>query len=117
MAKVCWLVTEDLQMVPDASSPSPTGFIATNEWIGHDNLHRVGNFPWPELRKPLLFAAQFFTSHPRYLTVVCNCGEGSMEHIAEDRTLESLATYYAGITPASTQGTKVVAEDMWTLHI
>jgi hypothetical protein len=40
-----------------------------------------------------------------------------MEHIAEDRTLESLATYYAGITPASTQGTKVVAEDMWTLHI
>ena len=104
-------------MVSDASSPSPTGFIAANGSSGYDNLCRVGDFPWLELRKPRLFAAQLFTSHPRYLTVVCNFGEGSMEHIAEDRTLESLATYYAGITPASAQGTEVVAEDMWTLHI
>lgn len=40
-----------------------------------------------------------------------------MEHITEDRTLESLATHYAGITPASAQDTEAVAEDMWTLHI
>jgi hypothetical protein len=40
-----------------------------------------------------------------------------MEHIAEDRTLKSLTTYHAGIAPASAQGTKAVAEDLWKLHI
>jgi len=103
--------------VPDASSPSPTGFIAANGRSGHDNLRRVVNFPWPELGKPRLFAARFFTSHLRYLTMDCNYGEDTMEHIGEDRTLESLATYYAGITPAPAQGTVAVAEDMWKLHI
>jgi hypothetical protein len=77
----------------------------------------VGDFPWPELGKPRLFTARIFTGHPRYLTVVCNFGKGTMEHIAEDRTLESLATYYPGITLASPQGIEAVAEDMWKLHI
>lgn len=104
-------------MVPGASSPTPTGCIAANGWSGHDNLRGVGISPWPELGKPRLFATSFFTSDPRYLTVGCNFGEGTMEHTAEDRTLESLATYYAGITPASALGTVAVAEDMWTLHI
>jgi transposase len=34
----------------------------------------------------------------RYLTLVCDLDEGTVEHIAEDRKQESLDGYYAGAT-------------------
>jgi transposase len=36
----------------------------------------------------------------RYLTLVGDLDEGTVEHIAEDPKQESLDGYYAGLTPA-----------------
>lgn len=49
----------------------------------------------------------------RYLTLVCDLEEGTVEHIAEDRTQESLDGYYAGLTTAQLDGLEAVAMDMW----
>src|SRR5574337_63982 len=40
----------------------------------------------------------------RYLTLVCDLDEGTVEPIAEDRTQESLASYYAGLTQVQRNG-------------
>ncbi len=52
------------------------------------------------------------TGH-RYLTLVCDLEEGTVEHIAEDRTQESLDGYYAGLSPEPLDGIEAVAMDMW----
>jgi transposase len=48
----------------------------------------------------------------RYLTLVCDLDEGTVEHIAEDRTQESLDGYYAGLTTEQLDGLEAVAMDM-----
>ncbi len=53
----------------------------------------------------------------RYLTLVCNLEEGTVEHIAEDRTQESLAGYYAGLTQEQLDGIEAVAMDMWEPYV
>ena len=53
----------------------------------------------------------------RYLTLVCDLDEGTVEHIAEDRTQESLASYYAGLTQVQRNGIEAVAMDMWEPYI
>ncbi len=53
----------------------------------------------------------------RYLTLVCDLDEGTVEHIAEDRTQASLAGYYAGLTPDQLDGIEAVAMDMWEPYI
>ena len=52
-----------------------------------------------------------------YLTLVCDLDEGTVEYIAEDRTQESLAGYYAGLTPEQLNGLQAVAMDMWEPYI
>ena len=54
---------------------------------------------------------------PRYLTLVCDLEEGTVEHIAEDRTQESLDGYYAGLSPEQLDGIEAVAMDMWEPYI
>ena len=49
----------------------------------------------------------------KYLTLVCDLDEGTVEYLAEDRTQESLDGYYAGLTPAQLDGLEAVAMDMW----
>lgn len=49
----------------------------------------------------------------RYLTLVCDLDEGTVEHIAEDRTQESLNGYYAGLTQEQLDGIEAVALDRW----
>lgn len=49
----------------------------------------------------------------RYLTLVCDLDEGTVDHISEDRTQESLDGYYAGLTTAQLGGIEAVAMDMW----
>ena len=52
-----------------------------------------------------------------YLTLVCDLDEGTVEHIAEDRTPESLDGYYAGLTQTQRDGIEAVAMDMWEPYI
>ena len=53
----------------------------------------------------------------RYLTLVCDLDEGTVEYIAEDRKQESLDSYYAGLTPEQLDGIKAVAMDMWEPYV
>jgi transposase len=53
----------------------------------------------------------------RYLTLVCDLDEGTVEHIAEDRKQESLAGYYEGLTQEQLAGIEAVAMDMWQPYI
>lgn len=53
----------------------------------------------------------------RYLTVVCDLEEGTVEHIAEDRTQESLEGYYAGLSQEQLDGREAVAMDMWEPYV
>lgn len=53
----------------------------------------------------------------RYLTLVCDLTEGTVEHIAEDRKQESLEGYYQTLTPLQLAGIEAVAMDMWAPYI
>ena len=53
----------------------------------------------------------------RYLTLVCDLDEGTVEHIAEDRKQESLDGYYAGRPQEQRDGIEAVAMDMWEPYI
>ncbi len=53
----------------------------------------------------------------KYLTLVCDLDEGTVEHIAEDRRQESLDGYYAGLTTEQLDGIEAVAMDMWEPYI
>ena len=48
----------------------------------------------------------------RYLTLVCDLDNGTVEHIAVDRKQESLGSYYAGLTQEQLDGIEAVAMDM-----
>lgn len=49
----------------------------------------------------------------KYLTLVCDLEEGTVEYVAEDRKQQSLAAYYDGLTPQQREGIEAVAMDMW----
>jgi len=53
----------------------------------------------------------------RYLTLVCDLEEGTVEHIAEDRKQESLDGYYQGLSKKQLAGIEAVAMDMWEPYI
>jgi len=53
----------------------------------------------------------------RYLTLVCDLDEGTVEHIAEDRKQESLDGYYTGLSKRQLKGIEAVAMDMWEPYI
>jgi transposase len=53
----------------------------------------------------------------RYLTLVCDLNEGTVEHVAEDRTQESLDGYYAGLTTEQLGGLEAVSMDMWEPYV
>jgi transposase len=52
-----------------------------------------------------------------YLTVVCDLQRSTVEHVAEDRTTESLAGYWSSLTPAQRDGVEAVAMDMWEPYV
>ena len=53
----------------------------------------------------------------RYLTLVCDLDEGTVEHIAEDRKQERLDGYSAGLTTEQLDGIEAVAMDMWEPYV
>lgn len=48
-----------------------------------------------------------------YMTVVCDLDRATVEYVGDDRKTESLAGYYASLTPTQLQGIEAVAMDMW----
>jgi transposase len=52
-----------------------------------------------------------------YMTVVCDLERATVEHVADDRTTESLAGYYASLTAAQRDGIEAVAMDMWEPYV
>lgn len=52
-----------------------------------------------------------------YHTVVCNLERSTVEYVGEGRSVESLAPFYAGLTPAQRDGLQAVAMDMWDPYI
>jgi transposase len=53
----------------------------------------------------------------RYLTLVCDLEEGTVEHVAEERKQESLEGYYQGLSEEQLAGIEAVAMDMWAPYI
>jgi transposase len=53
----------------------------------------------------------------RYLTLICDLEEGTVEHVGEDRKQESLEEYYKGLTKEEVEGIEAVAMDMWEPYI
>ena len=48
----------------------------------------------------------------RYLTMVCDLEEGTVEHITENRKQESLGSYYRNLSPQQLTGIEAVAMGM-----
>jgi transposase len=48
-----------------------------------------------------------------YMTVVCDLDRATVEHVADDRTIESLGSYFTSLTEAQRQGIQAIAMDMW----
>jgi transposase len=52
-----------------------------------------------------------------YLTVVCDLERSTVEHVAEDRTTESLAAYWGSLTQDQREAIEAVAMDMWEPYV
>lgn len=52
-----------------------------------------------------------------YMTVVCDLDAGTVEHVAEDRTSESLGEYFKSLEDEQLSGIEAVAMDMWPAYI
>lgn len=52
-----------------------------------------------------------------YMTVVCDLEAGTVEHVAEERTTQSLGEYFASLTDEQRSGIEAVAMDMWPAYI
>ena len=52
-----------------------------------------------------------------YHTIVCDLERRTVEHVAEDRRADSLAPFFAGLTPAQRDAIEAVAMDMWDPYI
>jgi transposase len=74
-------------------------------------------------RKPATVVKQIgvdekaFRKGHRYMTVVCDLERSTVEHVADDRTTESLAGYYASLTADQRLGIEAVAMDMWEPYV
>jgi transposase len=53
----------------------------------------------------------------RYLTIVSDHAEGTVEHVAFGRKKDALDSFYAGLTSAQRKAVKVVSMDMWQAFI
>ena len=58
-----------------------------------------------------------FRKGQSYVTVVCDLERSTVEHVAEERTTQSLAGYYAALTAEQREGIEAVAMDMWEPYV
>jgi transposase len=52
-----------------------------------------------------------------YHTIVCDLERHTVEYVAADRRVESLAPFFAGLTPGQRDAVRAVAMDMWDPYI
>jgi transposase len=52
-----------------------------------------------------------------YHTIVCDLERSTVEYVAEDRRVESLAPFFAALTPSQRDAIEAVAMDMWDPYI
>lgn len=52
-----------------------------------------------------------------YHTIVCDLERHTVEYVAEDRRADSLAPFFAGLTPTQRDAIEAVAMDMWDPYI
>ncbi len=53
----------------------------------------------------------------QFMTVVCDLERSTVEHVAEDRKIESLQSYWESLTPKQLAGIEAVAMDMWAPYV
>lgn len=53
----------------------------------------------------------------RYMTLVCDLEEATVEYIGEDRKETSLATYFAAFPKEEREGVEAISLDMWPAYI
>lgn len=58
-----------------------------------------------------------FKKGQSYMTIVCDIDRATVEHVADDRTIQSLGGYYASLTPQQRDGVEAVAMDMWEPYV
>jgi len=58
-----------------------------------------------------------FRKGHRYITIVCDLDGGTVEHVAEDRKVESLGEYFETLSDDQKQAIQCVAMDMWRPYI
>jgi transposase len=51
-----------------------------------------------------------------YLTITCDLERGTVEHLADGRTLESAASYFSSFKESELSGIEAVAMDMWPAY-
>jgi len=52
-----------------------------------------------------------------YVTVVCDIDRSAVEHVADDRKIESLGEYFQSLSAEQLEGIQAVAMDMWEPYI
>lgn len=55
-----------------------------------------------------------FKKGHKYMTVVCDLGKSTVEHVAENRKTESLGDFWKSLSPEQLSGIESVAMDMWS---
>jgi transposase len=53
----------------------------------------------------------------RYMTLVCDYGRSTVEHIVEGRSEESLASYWKSLSKEQLEGIEAVSMDMWEPYV
>jgi transposase len=52
-----------------------------------------------------------------YMTVVCDLNRSTVEHVAEDRKIESLGSYFESLTDKQRRKIQAVSMDMWEPYV
>jgi transposase len=76
-------------------------------------LHRKQERVIPSIR----IDEKAFKKGHKYMTVVCDLEKATVEHVAEDRTAESLKAFWRGLSLEQLDGVEAVAMDMWSPYI
>lgn len=58
-----------------------------------------------------------FRKRHRYVTIVADLDQATVEYVAEDRKAESLANFWKSLSPQQLNGVQTIAMDMWVPYL